>query len=208
MATVATTPAASAAGATTGVGSSSSSSSTHPQLLFVDGSFEDLAQEMAEYLKIGDEVRPLLEQSSAKDEVLSKLVGASAGLNSVPEKEFTAASNLLIHLVLQAADPKKLLPMLCSNFSKPIQGSTVHGPGLSLNALTTVFNLLEPQNPIRARVFMQIVKFFKLHGMFDTLRPYLERLPAWMATWATPEDLQRELYEEVAQVAADAGEDE
>lgn len=180
-----------------------------PQLLFVEGTFQELAQELADYIHVGDDVKPLLEEEPPKqEEVLAKLVGASGALNSVPEKEFTAASNLMIHLVLQSADPKKYLPALCANFAKPITSSPVHGPGLSLNALTTVFNLLKPENPIRSRVLLEILRFFRHHSMFDSLRPYLERLPAWFETWETPEDIQRKIYEEIAEVAAEAGEKE
>jgi len=194
--------------ATTTTSSSTGASSDRPQLLFVDGSFEDLAQEMADYLQIGDDVRPTLD-GAHKEDALSKLVAASVSLNAVPEKEFTAASNLMIHLVLQSSDPKKLLPTLCANFAKPMPGSSpVHGTGLALNALTTVFNLLEPNNPIRSRVFMTIVKFFRQHSMFDSLKPYLERLPAWFELWDTPADFQRETFEEVAQAANEAGEEE
>lgn len=184
-------------------------SSGKPQLLFVDGSFEELAREMADYLK-ADDAKQLLSKDPlpSKEEVLSKLVAASQGLHTVSEKEYTAASNLMVHLVLQSADPKKFLPALCGNFSKPLTSSPVHGPGLSLNALTTVFNLLEEEDPIRARVFMEILKFLKTHNMFDHLRPYLDKLPDWVESWATGEDIERKLYEEVAEVAADAGEEE
>lgn len=183
-------------------------SDAQPQLLFVDGSFEELAKEMADYLKAED-AKQLLSGDKAppKEDVLSKLVGASSALNTVPEKEYTAASNLMIHLVLQSADPKKYLPALCSNFAKPMSNSPVHGVGLSLNALSTVFNLLEPADPIRARVFMEILKFLKAHGMFDNLRPFLERLPEWLDTWGAGEEIERKIYEEVADVAAEAGED-
>lgn len=71
-----------------------------PQLLFVDGTFAELAMEMAEYLNVADEIKPLADDDSKRDEALSKLVRAAAALNSVPEKEFTAASNLMIHLVM------------------------------------------------------------------------------------------------------------
>lgn len=180
-----------------------------PQLLFVDGSFEELAAEMADYLK-AEEAKQLLAQDTKPptEEVLAKLVAAAGALNTVPEKEFTAASNLMIHLVLQAADPKKYLPALCSSFAKPLNNSAVHGPGLSLNALTTVFNLLEPADPVRARVFMEVLKFLKGNGMFDNLRPYLEKLPAWIEEWDTSEDYARKLYEEVAEAALEAGEEE
>ncbi|KAK7431060.1 hypothetical protein QQZ08_002341 [Neonectria magnoliae] len=177
-----------------------------PQLIFVDGSFEDLAAEMADYLK-ADDAKALLVQDEkpSTEDVLAKLVAAANALNTVSEKEYTAATNLMIHLVLQSSDPKKYLPTLCSTFAKPLANSPVHGTGLSLNALTTVFNLLGPTDPVRARVFMEILKFLRLHGMYESLRPYLEKLPEWLENWATATDLQRQIYEEVAEVALEAG---
>ncbi|EQK99563.1 hypothetical protein G6O67_007179 [Ophiocordyceps sinensis] len=182
-------------------------SNGQPQLLFVDGSFDELAKEMADYLK-SDEAKQLLSKEAPKEEVLTKLVAASQALITVPEKEYTAASNLMIHLVLQSADPKKYLPALCNNFSKPVASAPVHGPGLSLNALTTVFNLLDHEDPIRARVLMEILKFLKAHSMFDTLRPYLDSLPEWIDVWGTGEEIERKIYDEVSQVALEAGEDD
>ncbi len=80
-----------------------------PQLVFVDGSFSDLAQDLADYVHIGDEVRPLLEKDQ-QEEALAKIVRASGALNSMPEKEYTAAYNLLIHLVVnESKEPKKYL---------------------------------------------------------------------------------------------------
>jgi translation initiation factor 3 subunit M len=181
-----------------------------PQLLFVDGSFEELAAEMADYLK-AEEAKQLLANGdqASKDDVLAKLVAASQSLNTVPEKEFTAASNLLVHLVLQASDPKKYLQALCGVFAKPLANSPVHGPGLSLNGLTTIFNLLDQEDPVRARVFLEIVKFVRAHGMYDTLRPYMDKIGAWIDDWEdTGEDYQRKLYEEVAEAAIEAGEEE
>ncbi|POR32637.1 Eukaryotic translation initiation factor 3 subunit M [Tolypocladium paradoxum] len=183
-------------------------SNGQPQLLFVDGSFEELAKEMADYLKAEEAKQLVSKEAPNKEEVLAKLVAASQALNTVSEKEYTAASNLMIHLVLQSADPKKYLPALCSNFAKPLANSPVHGAGLSLNALATVFNLLDHEDPIRARVFMEILKFLKTHSMFDNLRPYLDNLPEWIDTWGTGEEIERKLYEEVAEVALEAGEDE
>ena len=186
-----------------------------PQLVFVDGDFNDLAQEMGEYLRIGDDVKPLLAEkvdgdspSPAKEEVLAKLVRASPALLSVPEKEFTAASNLLIFLVLKSSEPKKHLPTLCGTFSKPITTSPIHGAGLSLGALTTVFNLLQVNDPIRFNVFMTVLRFLKQHGMFETAQPYLKNLPDWFESWGTGEEAQRQMYEEIAEVAAEAGKEE
>lgn len=65
--------------------------------LLIEGSFEELADELSHYLdevkrRQGDantaiqtEITPLLEQNQ-KDEVLKKLVTGSAVLNSAPEK--------------------------------------------------------------------------------------------------------------------------
>ncbi|KOS19552.1 Eukaryotic translation initiation factor 3 subunit M [Escovopsis weberi] len=178
-----------------------------PQLLFVDGDFADLAREMAEYLKAEEAKQLLADAQAPKEDVLAKLVAASAALTTVPEKEFTAASNLMIYLVMQSADPKKHLPALCANFSKPIITSQVHGPGLSLNALSTVFNLLEPTDPVRGRVFIEIVKFLKAHHMFESLRPYLESLPEWIESWKSGEDVARKIYDDVVEAALDAGEE-
>ncbi|OAR01482.1 hypothetical protein LLEC1_02283 [Akanthomyces lecanii] len=164
-------------------------SDAQPQLLFVDGSFEELAKEMADYLKAEDAKQLLSgDKAPSKEDVLSKLVAASSALNTVPEKEYTAASNLMIHLVLQSADPKKYLPALCNSFAKPMSNSP-------------------PADPIRARVFMEILKFLKAHGMFENLRHYLDKLPEWLDTWGAGEEIERKIYEEVADVAAEAGED-
>lgn len=175
-----------------------------PQLVFLDGSFEELALEMAEYLNIASDIQPLIEKDQ-KEEILAKLAQASGSLNTVQEKEYTAASNLMIYLVLQSQDPRRYLPALCNTFAKPISTSPHNGVGLSLNALTTVFNLLPAENPIRARVLMEILKFLKRHAMFDALRPYLPHLEQWNETWGTDEEFQRTMYEEVAEIASEAG---
>lgn len=184
-----------------------SKNSERPQLLFVDGSFEELAREMAEYLKSEDAIQLLSKDNVSKEDALTKLVAASPALSTVPEKEYTAASNLMIHLVMQSAEPKKFLPPLCQNLAKVPTNSSVHGPGLSLNALTTVFNLLPAEDPIRARVFLEILKFLKAHSMFDALRQYLDKLPDWLESWEADEDIERKIYEEVAEAAEDAGEE-
>lgn len=72
--------------------------------LLIEGSFDELAEEFANYLddvkrKQGDtntaihsEISPLLEQ---RDEVLKKLVTGSAVLNSAPEKGMVSSPTLL-----------------------------------------------------------------------------------------------------------------
>ena len=178
-----------------------------PQLIFVDGTFAELAQEMADYIQVGEQVKPLLEKDQRED-ALQAIVKASSFLNSVPEKEFTAAYNLLIHLVLQSKDPKKYLPAICTNLLKPITTSPTHGFTLASNALSTIFNLLEQSNPLRYNVFMQIVRFVRHHGQFDVLKPRLKNLELWLEEWDTDEEQQRKLYTDVAEAASEASDEE
>ncbi len=176
-------------------------------MVFIEGSFQDLAQELAEYLNIGSEVQPLLEENK-KDVALRKLVAQSIALNSIPEKEFTAAYNLLIYLVIQSPSVNTFLPRICDNLSKPITSSPINGPGLALNALTTIFNLLQPDNEVRFNVFQAILRLIKNNGLFELLRSQLTHLDAWISEWDVDEEDQRKLYVMVADIAEDAGEDE
>ncbi|KAK0734033.1 hypothetical protein B0T26DRAFT_634021 [Lasiosphaeria miniovina] len=178
-----------------------------PQLIFVDGSFVELAQEMADYVQVGEQVKPLLEKEQ-REEALQIIVKASIFLNSVPEKEFTSAYNLLIHLVLQSKDPKKYLPVVCGNLLKPITSSPTHGFTLASNALSTVFNLLDKSNPLRYNVLMQIIRFIRQHGQFELLKPRLKNLDLWFEEWETDEEDQRKLYVDVSDAAGEAGDEE
>ncbi|GAW18149.1 hypothetical protein ANO14919_076230 [Xylariales sp. No.14919] len=175
-----------------------------PQLVFVDGSFEELAQEMADFLNVSDDVKALIEKNQ-KDEVLKKLVIASPALHSIPEKEFAGAYNLLVYLILQSDNASMFLSRVCDNLTKPITSSPMNGPGLALNTLTTIFNMLKPDDELRFNVFMAILKFLKLHGMFENLKPYLKSLDDWMNDWETDSDDQRQAYEAIAETAREAG---
>lgn len=180
---------------------------TTTQHVFIDGTFADLAKELGDYLNIGTEIQPLLENNQ-KDEVLKKVVTASTALNSTSEKEFTAAYNLLVYLVLQSPNVNMFLPRICENLSKPITSSPLNGPGLALNILTTIFNLLAPDNEVRFNVFQAIVRLVKTSGLFETLKPQLQKLDSWLEEWEVDEEDQRKLFAQIADVAEDAGEEE
>ncbi|KAK7908095.1 PCI-domain-containing protein [Apiospora marii] len=182
------------------------STSVQPQLVFVDGTFSELAQEMADYVRIGDEVKPLIEKDQ-QDEVLKKIIVASSALNQVPEKEFTAAYNLLVYLVMQSKNADKLLPRVCDNLLKPITSSPQNGPALALGALTNIFNMVKPDNEIRFHIFSAIVRFVKQYSMFDNLKKHLRTLDSWVEQWEIDEEEQRKLYEEIAEVASEAGDE-
>jgi translation initiation factor 3 subunit M len=180
---------------------------TTTQHVFIDGNFADLAKELGDYLNVGAEIQPLLD-SNQKDEALKKIVTASTALNSTSEKEFTAAYNLLVYLVLQSPNANKFLPRICENLSKPITSSPLNGAGLALNTLTTIFNLLAPDNEVRFNVFQAIVRLVKTGGLFEMLRPQLQKLDSWLEEWEVEEEDQRKLFAQIADVAEDAGEEE
>ena len=77
--------------------------------LLIDGSFEELCEELAQYIddikrKQGDEgastrtdITPLLEQGQ-QDDVLKKLVSSSISLNAAPEKGMMhSRSSIYVH---------------------------------------------------------------------------------------------------------------
>ncbi|CAL8579735.1 hypothetical protein XPA_005468 [Xanthoria parietina] len=187
--------------------------------LLIEGSFEELADELAHYLDevkrkdsdaqttIQTDIAPLLEQNQ-KDEVLKKLVTGGAVLNSAPEKEFIAAYNLLVHLVRQSSNPNMFLPKICQNLSAPITSSKSNGPGLALSVLTTIFNILPQDNDVRYHVFLAILRVVRASGSFELLRPQLKNLDSWILQWETDEEDQRKLYLSIADVAEEAGEEE
>ena len=185
------------------------------QYVFIDGSFEDLADELAGYIDnvkkadeasgVRAEIKALLEENK-KDEVLKKLVVASAVLNSAPEKEFTAAYNLLIYLIVQSPNVNMFLQKVCENLSHPVTSSPINGYGLSLSVLSTLFNLLSTDNEVRFNVFKAIVDMVRISGLFEMLRPQLKNLDTWIQQWSIDAEEQRELFQKIADVAEDAGE--
>ena len=120
--------------------------------------------------------------------------------------EFTAAYNLLVHLVRQSPNNDKFLPKICQNLSQPISSSPSHGPGLALSILSTIFNTLPSSNDVRYHVFLAILRVIRASSLFETLRPQLKNLDSWIAEWETDAEDQRALYLMIADVAAEAGE--
>ncbi|KAJ9139110.1 Eukaryotic translation initiation factor 3 subunit M [Pleurostoma richardsiae] len=173
------------------------------ELIHVDGSDVELLQEIAGVCKVGDEVKDLLEKEQ-KEEALGKIVKASIALNSVPEKDFGPAYNLLIFLVLESEDPKKYLPTICQNLQKPITSSPVNGRDLAIGELTNVFNLLAKNDPLRYNVFMQILRFVKMHSMFDLISGALKNIPGWLEEWDMDDEDKRTMYVEISNAAAEA----
>ncbi|KAI7451909.1 hypothetical protein KC336_g66 [Hortaea werneckii] len=176
-----------------------------PNLSLVEGSFEELALELATYLDglkgegstVAADITPSLadaekpSQQTDKDAVLKKLVIASAALNGAPERELQAAYNLLIHLISQVEEPERYLPPVCKNLSSPITSSPQNGTGIALGVLSTLFNAIQPDEDTRYHVLLPIIELVKTSGRsgtYDTLAPQLTNLDAWLEEWEMEPD--------------------
>ncbi|KAI7283986.1 PCI-domain-containing protein, partial [Hortaea werneckii] len=192
-----------------------------PNLSLVEGSFEELALELATYLDglkgegstVAADITPSLadaekpSQQTDKDAVLKKLVIASAALNGAPERELQAAYNLLIHLISQVEEPERYLPPVCKNLSSPITSSPQNGTGIALGVLSTLFNAIQPDEDTRYHVLLPIIELVKTSGRsgtYDTLAPQLTNLDAWLEEWEMEPDECRKLYLAVSQAAGAA----
>ncbi|KAG9808508.1 eukaryotic translation initiation factor 3 subunit M, partial [Aureobasidium melanogenum] len=181
--------------------------------LLIEGSFEELSEELAVYIdglsqsSLQSEIAPLLKEGNKVD-ALKKIVTASSALNSAPEREFVAAYNLLVHLVHQSGSPNIFLPKLCQNVSAPITSSPYNGTGLALNVLSTIFNTLSPEQDSRYHVLLAILKIVRNNSTFDQLTPQLAQLESWLQEWDMDAADQRKLYLAVSDVATEASEDE
>ena len=203
--------------------------------LLIEGSFPELAEELAQYLDarsnaeqdqgLHAEIEPALNEirekeqaetpdvesvQKQKDDVLKKLVGRAQVLNSAPEKEFTAAYNLLIHLSNQSPTRDMLLARICQYLSEsPITSSTQFGPSLALTTLTTVFNTLPPNSESRYHVFLAILKVIRATSStqaFETLTQQLKtNVPKWLSEWQLDDEDARSLHVSIADVAEASG---
>lgn len=182
-------------------------------LVFLEGTFPDLCEEFAGYIDninkvTGDglqtEIKPLLE-ANQKDDVLKKLVVGSLALNNAPEKEYSAAYNLLIYLVMQSPNTNMFLPKICENITKGLTTSPAHGPALAVSVLTILFNFLDPTDEVRYNVFQAIIRVVKTGGLFEMLRPQLKCVDGWVKTWDVDEEDQRKLFGQISDVAEDGG---
>lgn len=126
----------------------------------------------------------------------------------IAHAEFIQTYNLLIHLVRQSPNLNMFLPRICQNLSQPVTSSPQNGPAMVLTVLSTIFNILQPDNDVRYHVFLAIISVVKSNGMYEALRPQLKNVDRWIAEWESDEAEQQKLFLEIAMVAEDAGETE
>ncbi|OAL34419.1 hypothetical protein AYO20_06262 [Fonsecaea nubica] len=204
--------------------------------LLIEGTFTELAEELAQYIDtlakseegagVQAEIGQLLstiresEQSqepideaavqSQKNEVLKKIVTKASVLNSAPEREFSAAYNLLISLSSQSSISDGLFSRICTYLSEqPVTSSPTYGGSLALQTLTTIFNVLPPTSESRYHVFLAILKVMRQTSSsqaFEALIPQLEtNIPNWLSAWELDDEDARNLYVGVADVASATG---
>ncbi|KAJ2899754.1 hypothetical protein MKZ38_002828 [Zalerion maritima] len=171
------------------------------KLMFVEGTFEELAREFAEAIGVVDEVNPLLEQRQ-NDEVLKKLVVASTALHTMPEAQFQPAYNMLLYLVFESPNYKIFLPKICEHLcSKQVSSSPVNGPLLAIFELQNIFNLLNVDSDMRYNAFGALLRFVKEHGQFEGMKQWIHTMPRWFELWGTKPEDQRILYVKIADTA-------
>lgn len=199
-----------------------------PNLSLVEGTFEELSLELANYLDnlkgesstVTSEITPLLAEPptdseateqqtpSDKDAILKKLVTASSALNGAPEKELQAAYNLLIHLLSQAKEPDPFINRVCKYLTSPITSSPHNGTGIALSILGTLFNTVQPDDETRYHVLLAIVQLIKSSKNYETLQPQLRHLDNWVREWELDAEDAQQLYLAVADAASVAHEAE
>ncbi|KAI5804189.1 hypothetical protein DFH27DRAFT_513030 [Peziza echinospora] len=189
--------------------------SSSPSLLLVEGSFYDQVEELAQYIDtikqtpgvLAAQITPLAEKDQ-KDEIVKQLVHASSALSTAPEKEFIPAYNLLVHVLRLSPDLPELIPVILNNLSAPPTSSPNNGPQLVLSVLTTIFNILPIDSPLRATVFESLLKIISAHGLYEVLVQQLKNLPRWFEEWKSTPDEARAILVTIANIAEDAGDTE
>ncbi|EZF13228.1 hypothetical protein H112_06375 [Trichophyton rubrum D6] len=218
--------------------------------LLIEGSFDELADELARYIdtirktvsaasatpgaevaSVHAEIAQLLERLREKDqseeelteeqtkevqnertEVLKKLVLAAPVLNGAPEKEITAAYNLLVYLVRQSSSVDMFLPKICAFLAKPMPSSPLHGPSIALSILATIFNTLDADDSSRYHVFLAIMAVIRSTSSalaFEALKTQLSnQLPGWIESWDLDEEETQKLHMSISDAARAAGDAE
>ncbi|KAK5952657.1 hypothetical protein OHC33_006249 [Knufia fluminis] len=200
--------------------------------LLIEGSFPELAEELAQYLdslkegagvasSIETELGQIREAESqespdsasiqkARDDVLKKIITKATILNAAPEREFSAAYNLLINLSLHSPMQEQLFARLCQYLSEqPVAQGSPYGPSLAISTLTTVFNVLPLASEARYHVFLAILKVIKSTNStqaFEALVPQLDQnVPNWLSAWQLDEEDAQSLHTTIADVAEAQG---
>ncbi|GJJ72594.1 translation initiation factor 3 subunit M [Entomortierella parvispora] len=165
-------------------------------IIFIDAPVGNQVAELATYISTlrGDEelalvkeVTPLAEANNIS-EATKVLVRESKTLLEAPEKEFEAAHNLLVAIVLIESDKAVLDQVLKSLVSEPTQKTNI-----KFKVLSNIFNTLPANSPLRLSVFTSIVDLAVASDDMDLVLPQLQYVPNWISEWGVGVDAERSL---------------
>lgn len=122
--------------------------------------------------------------------------------------EYIPAYNLLIHLIRSSPELPSLLPTILQNLSTPPPTSPHNGPALSIHALSTIFNVLPANSPLRYPVLRTTLGVVAEYGMYETLAPQLKNVEKWIGEWQSSAEETRDLYLMIAGIAEKSKDDE
>lgn len=122
--------------------------------------------------------------------------------------EYIPAYNLLIHLIRSSPELPSLLPTILQNLSTPPPTSPHNGPALSIHALSTIFNVLPANSPLRYSVLRATIGVVAEYGMYETLAPQLKNVEKWIGEWQSTAEETRDLYLGIASTAEKSKDDE
>lgn len=125
--------------------------------------------------------------------------------------EYLAAYNLHIHLINQSPNVNSYLQPICRTLASVEAGSSASQAkrfALSLSVLSTIFNVLQPDDSIRYPILSAILDVIDKSGNYETIRPQLRHLDGWLATWQVSPAQQRKMYMRISKIAQEAFEDE
>ncbi|KAF9281395.1 hypothetical protein BGZ68_006655 [Mortierella alpina] len=165
-------------------------------IIFIDAPVQDQAVELATYISslradeeqaLVKEVVALVETDKVAD-AANVLVKESKTLLEAPEKEFEAAFNLLVAIVLNDTNKTGLDQILKTVVSEPTQKTT-----LKFKVLSNIFNTLPANSPLRLPVFTSIVELAVATDDMDLVLPQLQYVPSWISEWGVGVEAERTL---------------
>ena len=179
-------------------------------MLVVDGSFEEQIEELAAFQdslsqtesKVQENVKAALEKDDRKGAIEEVVRNVSALASQQNDKEYEAAYNLLIHLVLSQ---DVITADLIKQIVDDIVSTASQRPGGSAMALTILSTLLDNSpTSSRADCYIRLLDLVAAEPQtFEVARHRFRTLPATLKAWQTEPKQQQAIYSRVAQLCAD-----
>ncbi|KAJ1928219.1 hypothetical protein IWQ60_002248 [Tieghemiomyces parasiticus] len=176
--------------------------------VFVDGPLTQQAEELALHCakQSGSEqpeestlVKKLhaLDPETPADELVALLMPELSALSATPAKEYEAAYNQLFFIVKSAA-PATIAKSLSALMNEITTGAAEVPVALRLKVLSNLFNLLPAQSPLRADIFLAVVRLAARSDLSQAVVPQLAKLDLWAKEWQLTPAQVTQLYLEIS----------